>query len=307
VIKLGGDAFRAPARTEAAACSGLFKRDMAARLRADQLHRGPQGRVRRRHRSLFERPPPSLVANGNWRGRPTSPADRREIVRRLRQLREGPAADAHEGPLPPQTREGRQGPSRTSTCRTSCRHCEHPHCMADLPAQRDPSRPRTARCSSTRPASAAAIASAIALMGRDPPWTRCRPKKPNLLCLAVRRLRPPGPGEAAQEVDREEGQPRKHRRRRSSCDMCSGIEGGPACVRAPARPAPRSRVRARGVPDRGPPGTRGLEGVATRGIERTDPGGGDGSSHEGFLRHKSYRWLKVASLPLPGRDHCLHA
>jgi hypothetical protein len=35
--------------------------------------------------------------------------------------------------------------------------------------------------------------------------------------------------------------------------------------------------------------------VATRGIERTDLVG-DGTSHEGFLRHKSYRWLKVASL-----------
>jgi hypothetical protein len=35
--------------------------------------------------------------------------------------------------------------------------------------------------------------------------------------------------------------------------------------------------------------------VASRGIERTDLVG-DGSSHEGFLRHKSYRWLKIASL-----------
>jgi hypothetical protein len=35
--------------------------------------------------------------------------------------------------------------------------------------------------------------------------------------------------------------------------------------------------------------------VATRGIERTDLAG-DGSSHEGFLRHKSYRWLKIATL-----------
>jgi hypothetical protein len=32
--------------------------------------------------------------------------------------------------------------------------------------------------------------------------------------------------------------------------------------------------------------------VATRGIERTDLG--DGVSHEGFLRHRSYRWLKIA-------------
>jgi hypothetical protein len=35
--------------------------------------------------------------------------------------------------------------------------------------------------------------------------------------------------------------------------------------------------------------------VATRGIERTDLVG-DGSSHEGFLRHKNYRWFKVAAL-----------
>jgi hypothetical protein len=34
--------------------------------------------------------------------------------------------------------------------------------------------------------------------------------------------------------------------------------------------------------------------VATRGIERTDLG--EGASHEGFLRHRRYRWLKVAAL-----------
>jgi hypothetical protein len=33
--------------------------------------------------------------------------------------------------------------------------------------------------------------------------------------------------------------------------------------------------------------------VATRGIERTNLVG-DGTSHEGFLRHRNYRWLKVA-------------
>jgi hypothetical protein len=34
--------------------------------------------------------------------------------------------------------------------------------------------------------------------------------------------------------------------------------------------------------------------VATRGIERTALVG-DGTSHEGFLRHKNYRWLKIAA------------
>ena len=34
--------------------------------------------------------------------------------------------------------------------------------------------------------------------------------------------------------------------------------------------------------------------MATRGIERTDLS--DGSGHEGFLRHKNYRWFKIASL-----------
>ncbi|HZH05461.1 MAG TPA: hypothetical protein VEY69_02195, partial [Lautropia sp.] len=33
--------------------------------------------------------------------------------------------------------------------------------------------------------------------------------------------------------------------------------------------------------------------MATRGIERTDLG--EGASHESFLRHKSYRWLKIAA------------
>jgi uncharacterized membrane protein len=34
--------------------------------------------------------------------------------------------------------------------------------------------------------------------------------------------------------------------------------------------------------------------MATRGIDRTDLG--EGASHEGFLRHKNRRWLKIASL-----------
>jgi hypothetical protein len=34
--------------------------------------------------------------------------------------------------------------------------------------------------------------------------------------------------------------------------------------------------------------------MATRGIARTDLG--EGASHEGFLRHKGYRWLKIALL-----------
>jgi Fe-S-cluster-containing dehydrogenase component len=47
---------------------------------------------------------------------------------------------------------------------TSCRHCEHPHCMADCPPNAIHRGPM-ARCSSTTAASAAAIASATAPMG----------------------------------------------------------------------------------------------------------------------------------------------
>ncbi len=113
---------------------------------------------------------------------------------------------------------------------TSCRHCEHPHCMADCPPNAihrgpdgevfiDDSCIGCGNCQRNCPYG-------VIRMDAVPP------KKPGLLSWLLFG-RGPGPGEPDQAWSR------KHRatgaeppKKAIKCDMCSGIEGGPACVRA---------------------------------------------------------------------------
>ena len=111
---------------------------------------------------------------------------------------------------------------------TSCRHCEHPHCMADCPPNAIKRGPDgevfiddtcigCGNCQRNCPYGV------IRLDAKPPP-------KPSLFSWLMFGAGP-GPGEA----------PYKWRKKRADkeapkvaikCDMCSGIEGGPACVRA---------------------------------------------------------------------------
>ena len=113
---------------------------------------------------------------------------------------------------------------------TSCRHCEHPHCMADCPPDAihrgqdgevfiDETCIGCGNCQRNCPYG-------VIRMDSEPP-----PKPSFLSWLFLGRG--PGPGEPSKawrkkNVDEGEEQPKKA----IKCDMCSGIEGGPACVRA---------------------------------------------------------------------------
>jgi Fe-S-cluster-containing hydrogenase component 2 len=111
---------------------------------------------------------------------------------------------------------------------TSCRHCEHPHCMADCPPNAihrgpdgevfiDDSCIGCGNCQRNCPYG-------VIRMDKVPP------KKPGLLSWMLFG-HGPGPGEPGKgwiEKNAHADAPKKA----IKCDMCSGIDGGPACVRA---------------------------------------------------------------------------
>ena len=113
---------------------------------------------------------------------------------------------------------------------TSCRHCEHPHCMADCP-------PNAIK---RGPDGEVVIDETCIGCGncqRNCPYGVIRmdakpPTKPGLLNWLLFGAGP-GPGEASyawrKSKAAEAGETAKLA---IKCDMCSGIEGGPACVRA---------------------------------------------------------------------------
>ncbi|HEX2724211.1 MAG TPA: cyclic nucleotide-binding domain-containing protein, partial [Beijerinckiaceae bacterium] len=111
---------------------------------------------------------------------------------------------------------------------TSCRHCEHPHCMADCPPNAihrgadgevfiDDSCIGCGNCQRNCPYG-------VIRMDRVPP------KKPGLLAWLLTGLGP-GPGEPPSGWI-EKRVPPETPKKAIKCDMCSGIAGGPACVRA---------------------------------------------------------------------------
>ncbi len=111
---------------------------------------------------------------------------------------------------------------------TSCRHCEHPHCMADCP-------PNAIK---RGPDGEVVIDETCIGCGncqRNCPYGVIRmdavpPAKPSLLSWLFFGAGP-GPGEAPYKWRKQHADPEAPKKA-IKCDMCSGIEGGPACVRA---------------------------------------------------------------------------
>ncbi len=110
---------------------------------------------------------------------------------------------------------------------TSCRHCEHPHCMKDCPPDAIHRAPNgevfiadncigCGNCERNCPYG-------VIHMASKPP------KKPGLLQWLLLGLGS-GPGEAPYEKKKKDGPPKA--KKAVKCDMCKGISGGPACVRS---------------------------------------------------------------------------
>jgi cGMP-dependent protein kinase 2 len=113
---------------------------------------------------------------------------------------------------------------------TSCRHCEHPHCMADCPPN----------AIHRGPDGEVFINDTCIGCGncqRNCPYGVIRmdatpPKKPGLLSWLLFGAGP-GPGEPTKKWSYKNAEPGVEKAKKAiKCDMCSGIEGGPACVRA---------------------------------------------------------------------------
>ena len=112
---------------------------------------------------------------------------------------------------------------------TSCRHCEHPHCMADCP-------PNAIK---RGPDGEVVIDDTCIGCGncqRNCPYGVIRmdsvpPPKPPLLNWLLFGAGP-GPGEPSYAWRKKNAQGTEQPKKAIKCDMCTGIEGGPACVRA---------------------------------------------------------------------------
>jgi len=113
---------------------------------------------------------------------------------------------------------------------TSCRHCEHPHCMADCPPSAihrgpdgevfiDDTCIGCGNCQRNCPYG-------VIRMDKVPP------KKPSLLAWMMFG-KGPGPGEPPALWSKKKSAGKVEAPKKAiKCDMCSGITGGPACVRA---------------------------------------------------------------------------
>ncbi len=114
---------------------------------------------------------------------------------------------------------------------TSCRHCEHPHCMADCP-------PNAIKRGPDGEVFIDDTCIGCGNCQRNCPYGVIRmdakpPEKPGLLTWLLFGAGP-GPGEASYSWRKKkaEKQGLSTAKQAVKCDMCSGIDGGPACVRA---------------------------------------------------------------------------
>ena len=114
---------------------------------------------------------------------------------------------------------------------TSCRHCEHPHCMADCP-------PNAIKRGADGEVFIDETCIGCGNCQRNCPYGVIRmdakpPKKPSLLSWLLFGAGP-GPGEASYQWRKKAAEKKglEQAKLAIKCDMCAGIDGGPACVRA---------------------------------------------------------------------------
>lgn len=113
---------------------------------------------------------------------------------------------------------------------TSCRHCEHPHCMADCP-------PNAIHRGQDGEVFIDDTCIGCGNCQRNCPYGVIRmdsvpPPKPSLLSWLFLG-NGPGPGEPSKAWRKKNAVEGEEKPKKAiKCDMCSGIDGGPACVRA---------------------------------------------------------------------------
>lgn len=113
---------------------------------------------------------------------------------------------------------------------TSCRHCEHPYCMTDCP-------PNAIRRGADGEVFIDETCIGCGNCQRNCPYGVIRmdsppPQKPGLLSWF---LFGAGPGPGEPDIEWKTKAKKKHGEKPKvaiKCDMCAGIDGGPACVRA---------------------------------------------------------------------------
>ncbi|HKR92689.1 4Fe-4S dicluster domain-containing protein, partial [Novosphingobium sp.] len=112
---------------------------------------------------------------------------------------------------------------------TSCRHCEHPHCMADCP-------PNAIQRGVDGEVFIDETCIGCGNCQRNCPYGVIRmdsapPKKPSLLSWLFLGTGP-GPGEPSKTWRKKHAEGIEKPKKAIKCDMCAGIDGGPSCVRA---------------------------------------------------------------------------
>jgi cGMP-dependent protein kinase 2 len=222
VIRLDGDAFRRLLAREPALMAKA-KQDMAARQALNSFveskKEGFSGAV-----DMYSSVASFLVENGIGEATDVLLIDETLCVGC--DNCERACADSHEG-LSRLNREAGKTFAHLHVP-TSCRHCEHPHCMADCPPNAihrgpdgevfiDETCIGCGNCQRNCPYG-------VIRMEKVPPG------KPNLLAWLLAGLGP-GPGEPPKKWTDKRVSPETPKKA-VKCDMCSGIEGGPACVRA---------------------------------------------------------------------------
>lgn len=222
VIKLNGDAFRRLLQREPALMAKA-KQDMAARQALNSFveskKEGFSGVV-----DMYSSVASFLVENGIGEATDVLLIDENLCVGC--DNCERACADSHEG-LSRLNREAGKTFAHLHVP-TSCRHCEHPHCMADCPPNAihrgpdgevfiDDTCIGCGNCQRNCPYG-------VIRMDKVPP------KKPNLLAWMLAGLGP-GPGEPPKKWT-EARVSAETPKKAIKCDMCAGIAGGPACVRA---------------------------------------------------------------------------
>ena len=222
VIKLNGDAFRALLQRKPELLS-RFKKDMSSRQELTsfvEAKKNSFGGVVDMYSSVAG----FLVENGIGEATDVLLIDEKLCIGC--DNCERACADSHEG-LSRLDREAGRTYAHLHVP-TSCRHCEHPHCMADCPPNALNRGPDgevyindtcigCGNCQRNCPYG-------VIRMAKPPP------KKPSLLKWLFFGSGP-GPGEPDKEWT--EGRVSSETPKKAiKCDMCSGIDGGPACVRA---------------------------------------------------------------------------